>query len=89
MSSEVRNEGKILKKGQSPIFIKNMQLICQNEALDVSFQKDLSRGVLRILAVPKSSRGTKIPGTLGTGTKIRWTGSPVPCPSLCSTYHLE
>ena len=29
-----------------------------------------SQAVPRILAVPKSSHGTQIPGTLGTGTKI-------------------
>ena len=29
-----------------------------------------SQVVPRILAVPKSSHGTQIPGTLGTGTKI-------------------
>ena len=46
----VNKQSKLFKKGQILNYIKSIQTICQNKALDVSFLKQL---VLRSLKVTK------------------------------------
>ena len=58
--------------GHKSCFSKNFEIPGPSLELE-------SQAVPRILPVAKSSHGTQIPGTLGTGTKIFGTGSPVPC----------